>query len=130
MRIGELAEQTGVNPKTVRYYESIGLLPQPERLRSGYRDYGEEDLERLRFVRTAQRLGLSLSEISEILSFRERGERPCEYVLHVLDRRLADLDRRLAEMAELRDELVDLRGAAAPVPPDSGCYCGLIEHRR
>jgi DNA-binding transcriptional MerR regulator len=130
VRIGELAEQTGVNPKTVRYYESIGLLPQPERLRSGYRDYGEEDLERLRFVKTAQRLGLSLSEISEILSFRERGERPCEYVLDVLDRRLADLDRRLAEMAELRDELVDLRGGAARLPSDAGCYCGLIEHRR
>lgn len=130
MRIGELAEQAGVNPKTVRYYEGIGLLPAPGRLASGYRDYTDDDVERLRFVRTAQRLGLSLSEISEILTLRERGERPCEYVLEVLDRQLADLDRRLADMAALRQELVDLRDVADRLPSDPGCYCSLIEHRR
>ncbi len=130
MRIGELADQVGVNAKTVRYYEEIGVLPRPERLASGYRDYTDDDVERLRFVRTAQRLGLSLSEISEILTLRERGERPCEYVLEVLDRQLADLDRRLSEMAALRQELVDLRDVADRLPSDSGCYCSLIEHRR
>ncbi|HEX2273698.1 MAG TPA: heavy metal-responsive transcriptional regulator [Acidimicrobiales bacterium] len=130
MRIGELADHVGVNPKTVRYYESIGLLPQPERLPSGYRDYTDDDLDRLRFVRTAQRLGLSLAEISEILRLRERGERPCEYVLEAVDRQLADLDRRLAEMAELRRELVGLKRTAADLPSDAGCYCDLIEHRR
>jgi MerR family transcriptional regulator, copper efflux regulator len=130
VRIGELADQVGVNPKTVRYYEDIGVLPAADRLASGYRDYTDEDVERLRFVRTAQRLGLSLSEISEILTLRERGERPCEYVLEVLDRQLADLDRRLAEMAELRQELVDLRDVADQLPSEPGCYCSLIEHRR
>jgi DNA-binding transcriptional MerR regulator len=130
MRIGELADRAGVNPKTVRYYESIGLLPEPDRLGSGYRDYGDRDVDRLRFVKTAQRLGLSLSEIAEILELRERGERPCDYVLAVLERQVADLDRRLAEMAELRQELIDLKDAAGRLPPDPGCYCGLIEHRR
>jgi len=86
MRIGELAGLVGVNPKTVRYYEGIGLLPDPERRPSGYREYTDDDVDRLRFIRTAQRLGLSLSEISEILGFRERAERPCDYVLGVLDR--------------------------------------------
>lgn len=127
MRIGELADRVGVNPKTVRYYEGIGLLPHPERLASGYRDYTDDDVERLRFVKAARRLGLSLSEISEILTLRERGERPCEYVLGVIDRQVADIDRRLEAMAELRQQLVDLKGAAELVSSDPACYCGLIE---
>ncbi len=128
MRIGQVAERVVVNPKTIRYYEEIGLLPRPERLPSGYRMYTDDDLERLRFVRTAQRLGLSLSEISEILRVRERGEQPCGYVLTVLDRHVADLDRRIDEMAGLRRELIGLKQAAEHLPPDTGCYCAVIEH--
>ena len=128
MRIGELARRIGVNPKTVRYYEGIGLLPTPEREPSGYRDYDDHDVDRLRFIRTAQRLGLSLSEISEILAFRERAERPCDYVLEVLDRQVADLDRRIAEMADLRRELTALKARADRLPDEEGCYCAVIEH--
>ena len=128
MRIGELAERVGVNPKTIRYYEDIGLLPDPARLPSGYREYTDDDFDRLRFIRTAQRLGLSLSEISEILSFRERAERPCDYVLGVLDRQVADLDRRMAEMAQLRRELIELKAQADRLPSDPNCYCAVIEH--
>lgn len=130
MRIGEVAEQVGINPKTIRYYEGIGLLPDPERLPSGYREYSDDDVDRLGFIRTAQRLGLTLAEISEILAFREREERPCEYVLGVLDRQVADLDRRMAEMAKLRQELIALKGKADRLPPDEGCYCAVIEHAR
>ena len=128
MRIGEVAERVGVNPKTIRYYERIGLLPDPARLPSGYRDYNDDDVDRLGFIRTAQRLGLTLAEISEILAFRERDERPCEYVLGVLDRQVADLDRRMAEMARLRGELIALKGKADRLPADDGCYCAVIEH--
>ena len=128
MRIGELAELVGVNPKTVRYYEGIGLLPDPERRRSGYRDYTEDDVERLRFVKTAQRLNLALSEISEILAFRERAEPPCDYVLGVLDRQVEDLDRRMAEMAQLRDQLIALKARADRLRHDDRCYCAVIEH--
>jgi DNA-binding transcriptional MerR regulator len=128
VRIGELADLVGVNPKTIRYYESIGLLPAPERQPSGYRDYTADDVERLRFVRTAQRLNLSLSEIAEILRFRERDERPCEYVLGVLDRQVAGVDRRMAEMAALRRELISLKAKADELPRDEGCYCAVIEH--
>jgi DNA-binding transcriptional MerR regulator len=128
VRIGELADRVGVNTKTIRYYESIGLLPPPERTPSGYRDYTATDVERLRFVRTAQRLNLSLSEIAEILRFRERDERPCQYVLGVLDRQVADLDRRMAEMAELRRQLIVLKARADDLPPVEGCYCAVIEH--
>lgn len=128
MRIGELAERVGVNPKTVRYYEGIGLLPDPERLPSGYREYTDDDVDRVRFIKTAQRLGLSLSEISEILGFRDRSERPCDYVLGVLERQVADLDRRMAEMAQLRGELIALKADADRLQPEPGCYCAVIEH--
>ncbi|MHB1064860.1 MAG: MerR family transcriptional regulator [Georgenia sp.] len=77
MRIGELAREGGVNPKTIRYYESIGLLPEPDRTASGYRDYEPSDLARLTFIRSAKRLGISLDEIREILAFQQRGEARC-----------------------------------------------------
>ncbi len=76
MRIGELGERLGVNTKTIRYYESIGLVPEPERTSSGYRIYSEADVERLVFIKSAQRLGLALDEVREILALRERGRRP------------------------------------------------------
>jgi DNA-binding transcriptional MerR regulator len=128
LKIGELGERVGVNPKTIRYYEGIGLLPEPERRPSGYREYTEDDIGRLAFIKTAQRLGLALSEISEILAFRERDERPCDYVLQAIDRQVGDLDRRITEMEELRRDLLALRRRADRLPGDKGCYCAVIEH--
>lgn len=128
MRIGELAERVGVNPKTIRFYEAQGLLPPPARRPSGYRDYGAQDEARLVFVRTAQRLGFALSEIAEILALKERGERPCGYVLQVLDRQVSDIDRRLGELVALRADLLELRAKADRLPEDDSCYCQLIEH--
>lgn len=128
MRIGELAARAGVNPKTIRFYEQRGLLPDPARLPSGYRDYGAQDESRLAFIKSAQRLGLSLAEIGEILAFKERGERPCGYVLSVLQAQLADIDRRIGELVRLRADLVSLKDRADQLPADAGCYCGIVEH--
>ena len=128
MRIGELAARLRVNPKTIRYYEARGLLPDPERLPSGYRDYGPEDESRLAFIKTAQRLGLSLDEIGEILAFKERGERPCSYVLSVLAAQLSDIDRRIGELVRLRAELVALKDRADQLATGDACYCGIVEH--
>ena len=108
MRIGEAADAVGINPKTIRYYEDIGLLPVPERTPAGYRDYTAVDVDRLVFVKSAQRLGFSLAEVAEILAFRERGQPPCAYVLDVLSRQVGDLDRRITELRDLRTELVAL----------------------
>ncbi|MCK0113631.1 heavy metal-responsive transcriptional regulator [Ornithinimicrobium sp. F0845] len=131
MRIGELAGRLGVNPKTIRYYESIGLLPDPERTSSGYRDYDEDAVDRMRFIRTAQRLGVTLDEVKEILGFRERGEAPCAYVREVLDAQVNTIDRRITELQELRDQLVSLAAEADNLPPaDAGITCQLIEHVR
>lgn len=128
MRIGEIAEQVGLNPKTIRYYEEIGVVPEPERTASGYRQYDDEDVERLAFIRRAQQLELRLDEIGEILALRERGERPCDFVLGVAARHLEELDRKLREMRRARDELRALLARADRLPQDAPCYCQLIEH--
>ena len=130
MRIGELAQRQGVTTKTIRFYESIGLMPDPSRTASGYRSYEEPDAERLTFIKTAQRLGLSLDDIREIIAMRDSGTRPCGYVAEVLDRQLKDLDRRIREMRDLRDELRQLQHRAALEPDGDAAYCQVIEHGR
>lgn len=130
MRIGELADRLGVNPKTIRYYEDIGLLAAPARTPSGYRTYADETVERVTFIKTAQRLGISLDEIREILALRDRGEPPCGYVRDVLRRQVADINLRMAELRALRDELVALDGIADRLPQAEAGRCRIIEHTR
>ncbi|MBW3577428.1 MAG: heavy metal-responsive transcriptional regulator [Actinobacteria bacterium] len=128
MRIGELADEVGVDPKTIRYYESIALLPEPPRTAAGYRHYGPEDVERLAFVRRATELDLRLDEIREILALRDRGVRPCDYVLEVARQRITELDQRIVQMRQARNELERLL-ARTPSAEQAGRYCELIEHR-
>ncbi|MDQ1418883.1 MAG: hypothetical protein QOJ52_845 [Acidimicrobiaceae bacterium] len=128
MQIGELAQRLGVTTKTIRFYESSGVLPAPARTQSGYRQYVEADVERLTFIKTAQRLGLSLNEIAEIIAFRDRGEPPCGYVRTVLRRQVTELNARIEEMRRLRNELRHLEARASDVSSDRGTYCQLIEH--
>lgn len=130
MRIGELATQLGLNPKTIRFYEASGLLPEPERTASGYRTYTRADAERITFIKTAQRLGMSLDEIREILAFRDRGQPPCGYVRQTLRRQVAGIDQRIAELVRLRGQLLTLEDETKQLAEDEGCYCGIIEHTR
>ncbi len=130
MRIGELADQLGINTKTIRYYEEIGLVPQAPRTPSGYRHYSEADVARLAFIKSAQRLGLSLEEIREILSLRERGEAPCAYVRDVIGQQLRSIDARIKELRALRNELRELNAAADQIPEVEGATCRIIEHVR
>ncbi len=130
MRIGELAERFDLNTRTIRYYESIGLMPEPARTASGYRLYSEADAERLGFIRSAQRLGLSLDDIGEILAFRDQGRAPCRYVLQVMRRQADDLERQIARLRRLRDELRALAASADELPAQPDGYCRIIEHHR
>ncbi len=92
MRIGELADAAGVTTKTIRYYESIDLMKGPDRTPSGYRDYPNEALERLRFIREAQATGLKLSEIHAVLDLKDAGARSCEHTQALLTEHLLELD--------------------------------------
>lgn len=130
--IGELAARLGVNPKTIRYYEEVGLLPEPERSDGGYRCFGRADEERLRFVRGVRRLGLALGEIREVLALRDRGEPPCSYVAELLEQRASEVDGQIAELERLKGELAELRDRARRLrPEDCGPdgYCHILEDR-
>lgn len=128
MKIGEAASKLGINTKTIRFYESIGLIPPARRTASGYRDYDEADIERLEFIKSAQRFALSLDDISEILAFRERGEPPCDYVLGLVEKEISELDGRIREMRALRKELGALVRRAQNIPRDGDGYCRLLRH--
>jgi MerR family transcriptional regulator, copper efflux regulator len=118
MRIGELAEQAGISTKAIRYYEQIGILTPPARTATGYRTYDETALGRLRFVRAAQALGLTLGEIRRIIAFRDDGAAPCAHVTALLQRRAADLDARIQELQQLRGELRQLAERATTLDPE------------
>ena len=105
MQIGELAKETRVTVQTVRFYERRGLMPQPLRRESGYRDFGEGDLRRLEFIRQAKGLGFSLQEIREILQTRERGQCPCTDVSKMAERHLAAAEAEIARLQRFRREL-------------------------
>lgn len=128
VRIGELAAELGLNPKTIRYYEEIGLLPEPQRTPAGYRLYNEADRERLLFIGKAKAIGLTLQEIGEILTLRHRGEQPCQHVRRLLDQKLAAVDEQLRVLTEFRQELVALRADAATAQVIDAGVCGIIEH--
>ena len=131
MRIGEFAERAGTSVKTIRYYDRIGVLKAEERSDSGYRLYGGDALDRYRFVRAAQAVGLRLGEIREIIALRDRGETPCGFVVDLIGRRAAELDARIAELAALRDELRSLDRRARRLDPhrcDPRLVCHVIDH--
>lgn len=86
-----------------------------------------QHVDRLISLETAQRLDFTAAEIAKVLAFRERGQRPCTYVLDVLDRQADVLDRRIAELVALRAEMVALKAQADRVPEQDACYC-IIEH--
>lgn len=110
--IAEVCERTGLSPRTVRYYEEIGLLPGVRRSRGGRRVYGPDELERLGFIARLKALGLSLAEIGELNAVYGIGgstRAMLERLHDLLGAHLQDVDRRLGELTDLRKELAAYR---------------------
>lgn len=130
MRIGDLATQTGVTTKTIRYYESVGLLPAPPRTDAGYRDYDHQAAERLRFIRDAQATGLSLNEIQSILELKDSGQGTCDHTKSLLLGHLAELDRQIERLATTRTTLIELTTRVLDLDPTDctdPARCQVIE---
>ena len=119
MRIGELAGRGDVSAKTVRYYESIGLLVEPPRTESGYRDYGGDAVERLCFIRDAQATGLKLAEIHSVLELKDAGSNSCAHTRSLLSRHLDEVDEQIARLTAARTELAKLAARAAELDPSA-----------
>ena len=121
MRIGQLADRAGVSATALRYYESIGLIPEPDRTASGYRDYTDEALAQLRFVRDSQAAGLTLAETREILDMKASGKSTCEHTRALVDKHLADIDTQIASLLAAKGELTALAQRADALDP-SACH--------
>lgn len=133
MQIKELARQTNLSNKTIRYYEEISLLPQPRRLPNGYRDYDETDVDRVKFVAAARALDFSLDDIGEILDLRDRREAPCRVVLELLEQRANEISQRIIELERLKADLRELHRLGQTFPMDDvdgkNCVCHLVSER-
>lgn len=133
MKIGELGDQCGVTAKTIRFYESIGLLDAPPRTSSGYRDYGKVAVERLRFIRDAQSSGLTLAEISSVLELKGAGERSCSHTMALIDSHLLAIDAQIDQLTAARRELESMAKRAKGLDPAS-CTdpnrCQVIDEAR
>lgn len=128
MRIGELADQSGVSAKTIRFWESAGLLADPARTPSGYRNYDPEILDRLNFIRPAQAAGLTLAEIRQVLTIADDGEAPCGHVTNLINQHLEDVDHRIGELTETRALLHHLtQRAANQDPAECDGYCAILQ---
>ena len=121
MRIGDLASQAGVAVDTVRYYERRGLLPEPPRRPSGYREYDEEQLRQLRFVRRCKALGFTLDEIRQLLRLNADPGADRATVRELTQRRLAEVDVKLDELRKLRASLAGLVESCSGHGPVDGC---------
>lgn len=121
MKIGQLAERSGVTAKTIRYYEERGLLPEPERTLSNYRDYDAEVVERLRFIRDCQAAGLSLGEVGGILRMKDAGESTCEHTRSLVERHIEDIDAQIAALQAARTSLRTLAERAQQADPADCC---------
>ncbi|MDE2468360.1 MAG: Cu(I)-responsive transcriptional regulator [Bradyrhizobium sp.] len=108
MSIGEAASQSGVPPKTIRYYEEIGLIAPAERLENRYRAYDNNDVQTLRFIQRARSLGFSLKEVASLLSLYRDRRRASRDVKRLALAHVAELDRKIAEMKAIRDTIANL----------------------
>jgi DNA-binding transcriptional MerR regulator len=116
MRIGNLAAECGLTTKTLRYYESLGLLTA-DRTPAGYRSYDEGAIDRLQFIRDAQASGLSLIEIKSILELKDSGARSCDHTASLLDRHIREIDEQMERLRVARDELQRLATRARELDP-------------
>lgn len=108
LTIGRLAHAAGVNLETIRYYERRGLLPRPPRRESGYRQYPPDSAARLRFIKHAQTLGFSLSEIGELLALRVDAQTACDEVRQRAEHKVAEIEQKLKTLERMRQILSTL----------------------
>lgn len=121
--IGDIAKRFGLNPRTIRYYETIGILPKAKRIESGYRVYDDKTIEKLEFILKAKTIGLKLDEIKEIIQLHEKGEVPCKCTKEFIRNKIAEIDEKITNLTELKSRLTELlkikkfKGSAKSICP-------------
>jgi DNA-binding transcriptional MerR regulator len=127
MQISEVAAQLGVATSTVRYYERIGLVPDPPRTESGYRAYDDEAVARLVFVTRAKRIGLTLEQIAEVLPIWDGVNCAAthEQITQLVDTKRAEIVERIGELQRFAEQLDEVRVALEETPPPAACLPDL-----
>jgi DNA-binding transcriptional MerR regulator len=123
--IGELADRFGLNPRTIRYYERIGVLQPSARADSGYRLYTQDTVERLEFILKAKTLGLTLEEIRRILSLHDEGVVPCEHTRDFVRRKMQEADEKIAALQVLKKALS--KALKSKFRGHASSFCPIIE---
>jgi len=121
LTMGQVAKQAGVGVETVRFYERKGLIQEPPRRDSGYRQYPPEAVRRIRFIKRAQELGFSLKEITELLSLRVDPHTTCRDVKRRTEAKIANVDEKLADLQRIKKALTELSAACSGTGPTSQC---------
>ena len=131
LKVGQVAAEVGVSVQTLHYYERLDLLPKPNRSAANYRLYSPEAVRRVRFIKKAQALGLSLEETKQILDLKDHGRKPCRKVAELGEKHLQEIDARLTQLRAYRCALVQ---AISAWPKKNlserhcaGEFCDLIE---
>nr|CAA70225.1 regulatory protein [Bacillus cereus]CAA70242.1 regulatory protein [Lysinibacillus sphaericus] len=124
-RIGELAEKCSVNKETIRYYERLGLIPEPDRTEKGYRMYSEQTVDRLNFIKRMQELDFTLNEIDKLLGVVDRDETKCRDMYDFTVLKIEDIQRKIEDLKRIERILVDLKERC---PENKDIYeCPVIE---
>ena len=126
LTIGNVARRVGVRPSALRYYETQGILRPAARRPNGYRIYSDDAVKVLSFVKRAQSLGITLSEIKPLLNLASRGDKPCSHVKQLARRHLAEVNDKIRELQALRDELRTLLQRKVSRPHEHE-VCPIIE---
>lgn len=123
MTIGELAKASGVSAKLIRHYESIGLIPKAARTESGYRFYKESDIQFLKFIKRARKLGFSMQEIKKLIGLWRNKSRASKEVKTLAQKHIEDLEVKILEMQEMAE---NLRRLAKACHGDSRPECPIL----
>lgn len=128
LRIGQIASIARVSIKTIRYYEKLGLLQALKRTEGGFRLFSPEVIGRLNFIKRSQNLGLSLTEIGQLLQIHDRGEIPCNEVRHTLQTKIEEIDSHIEQLSDLKVELQSLISKNKPLQErKAGIICPIIQ---
>ncbi|MEN9239820.1 MAG: heavy metal-responsive transcriptional regulator, partial [Thermostichales cyanobacterium SZTDM-1c_bins_54] len=122
LRIKEVAQHLGLNPQTIYFYERLGLLPNLQRSRSGYRLFSDQDVERLRFIKHAKHLGLTLEEIKDILTLKDGRQLTCQALHQRLQRKITAIRQHIHHLQVLHDQLLSLLDTCQWADPSQACH--------
>lgn len=125
LKTGELAAQAGVNVQTLRYYERRGLIEEPERRASGYREYSTDAVQLIRFIKRAQELGFTLAEIEDLLRLRSNQDAACSEVRSAAEAKIEDIEQKIRHLRAMKRALGAL--VAACETEGSPLHCPLLE---